>query len=78
MKTNIILLFLLGFIPVFTFSQNNLITNIDNRNTISLNGKWNIIIDPYEAIDYEAINTYNLKENNNDKSDCRCWEYFNY
>ena len=49
MKTNIILLFLLGFMPVFTFSQNKLITNVNNRNTISLNGKWNIIIDPYEG-----------------------------
>jgi beta-glucuronidase len=27
----------------------DLITNVDHRNTISLNGKWHIIIDPYEA-----------------------------
>ena len=26
-----------------------LITNVDNRHTTSLNGKWNIIIDPYET-----------------------------
>ena len=31
------------------FSQNTeLITNIDGRNTIDLNGAWHIIIDPYE------------------------------
>ncbi len=28
--------------------EQNLITNIDNRSTVSLNGKWQVIIDPYE------------------------------
>jgi beta-glucuronidase len=33
----------------FVFSQStSLITNIDSRNTYSLNGYWKIIIDPYE------------------------------
>ena len=32
-----------------TFSQTSpLLTNVDHRNTISLNGEWHIIIDPYE------------------------------
>ena len=25
------------------------ITNVDHRETTSLNGQWNIIVDPYEA-----------------------------
>jgi beta-glucuronidase len=29
-------------------AQADLITNIDNRNVISLNGQWRIIVDPYE------------------------------
>ena len=29
-------------------AQADLITNIDNRNLISLNGQWHIIVDPYE------------------------------
>ena len=33
----------------FAESQINLITNIDGRKTISLNGTWNYIIDPYET-----------------------------
>ena len=33
-------------IPSIIFSQ--IIINVDSRQTTSLNGKWNIIIDPYE------------------------------
>ena len=35
-------------------AQDILITNITNRNTIALNGKWQSIIDPYETgfLDY--------------------------
>ena len=32
------------------FAENNpLIQNIQGRNSITLNGKWNYIIDPYET-----------------------------
>ena len=30
-------------------AEQNLIINVDNRSKVSLNGKWQIIIDPYEA-----------------------------
>jgi beta-glucuronidase len=38
--------FVLFIININLIAQ--LITNVDSRNTTSLNGKWNIIIDPYE------------------------------
>lgn len=34
--------------PLFGFSQ-ELITNVPNRMTTSLNGEWNYIVDPYET-----------------------------
>lgn len=41
---------LLLFLMIMVGSANSaeLIINVDNRNTQSLNGRWNIIIDPYE------------------------------
>src|SRR5260370_22535922 len=36
-------------LAVQSFSQENLITNLPSRRTISLNGKWQYIIDPYET-----------------------------
>lgn len=36
------------FFPIFGFSQ-ELITNVPNRNTTSLNGEWNYIVDQYET-----------------------------
>ena len=39
---------LLLVLPIIGFSQ-NLITNTSNRNTTSLNGEWNYIVDPYET-----------------------------
>ena len=36
------------FLQTFVSAQNTLITNTDNRSTQSLNGKWKIIVDPYE------------------------------
>jgi beta-glucuronidase len=42
-------------------AQSDLITNIDNRNTISLNGQWHVIIDPYENGFYD----YRYQENPN-------------
>ena len=50
------------FITIITFiitlttaypQQTNIITNIFNRNKISLDGKWRIIIDPYEVGYYD-------------------------
>ncbi|MCF8262076.1 MAG: beta-glucuronidase [Melioribacteraceae bacterium] len=41
-----ILTYLLFFVSLNTFAQTMI--NIENRLTTSLNGKWNIIIDPYE------------------------------
>jgi beta-glucuronidase len=41
------ILFLITYQSEFA-KDDNLIINIQNRNTFSLNGKWNIIIDPYE------------------------------
>ncbi len=41
-------------LTVFTvFSQTGLITNIPSRNTFSLNGKWQYIVDPYETGFYD-------------------------
>jgi beta-glucuronidase len=41
----------LGFtcFTIQSFSQENLITNLPARRTISLNGKWQYIVDPYET-----------------------------
>ncbi|TDD94711.1 glycoside hydrolase family 2 protein [Flavobacterium cellulosilyticum] len=46
----------------FSFAQNDLITNIQGRKTISLNGTWHYIIDPYETGFYN----YRYKERNED------------
>ena len=40
-------LFILIFSAINSFSQQSLITNIPSRKTISLNGKWQYIVDPY-------------------------------
>src|ERR1700761_9471378 len=43
-------------------AQNNLITNIQSHKSVSLNGKWQYIVDPYETGFYDY--RYNeLKEN---------------
>jgi len=55
-------------ITLFAFklqAQNGLITNIQNRKTISLNGKWQYIIDPYETGFYD----YRYKELNQNNPD---------
>jgi len=41
------------FITTGQAQQSELITNIDGRHTINLNGRWQIIIDPYEAGYYD-------------------------
>lgn len=49
------------FIYVHIFAL-DLITNIDGRNTISLNGHWEYIVDPYETGYYDYRYQPNLKE----------------
>ena len=48
-----------------TWGQVNLITNIQNRKTISLNGKWQYLVDPYETGFYD-YRYHELAENNPD------------
>ncbi|MCX7874551.1 MAG: beta-glucuronidase [Melioribacteraceae bacterium] len=55
----LVIIFLL-FSSTF-FSQIRLIQNIEARKTISLNGKWNVIVDPYETGYY----TYRLTPDQN-------------
>ncbi len=43
-------------------AQDKLITNITNRNTIALNGKWQCIIDPYETGFSDRFEERNLKD----------------
>lgn len=51
-------LFVLLFTAIPLFAQDNLITNIDGRKTVSLNGTWNYIIDPYNTGFFD----YHLRE----------------
>ena len=53
--------FLIIFITVLPAkAQEDLLINIDNRNSISLNGTWNYIVDPYETGFYN----YRYRERN--------------
>ncbi len=46
-------------------AQTNAITNVANRNTTSLNGKWKYIMDPYETGYYDfRYNAYDQSEKN--------------
>ncbi|MBC7888229.1 MAG: beta galactosidase jelly roll domain-containing protein [Ferruginibacter sp.] len=58
MKKIIVLFSLL--LHVCGYAQTPLITNVPNRTTISLNGKWQYIVDPYETGFYN----YRWKERN--------------
>ncbi|RZK58455.1 MAG: beta-glucuronidase, partial [Pedobacter sp.] len=42
------LFFAVLIISSYSFAQQNLIQNIQSRSILSLNGKWNYIVDPYE------------------------------
>jgi beta-glucuronidase len=53
------------FITTYSFSQQDLIANISSRKTISLNGKWQYIIDPYETGFYD----YRYQEKNENDPD---------
>ena len=55
-----------------------LITNIDHRSTVSLNGKWHIIIDPQEAGYYDyryKVNKYGYFKNAKPKDKTSLVEY---
>lgn len=49
MKSLILLVGLLAVVPAVRAQQVGLIANTDGRKTISLNGQWQTIIDPYES-----------------------------
>ncbi len=61
-----ILFKILFFMPFFSLSQ-DLIINTSNRNTTSLNGNWNYIVDPYEMgyYNYRYEPYDQLDKNNN-------------
>jgi beta-glucuronidase len=48
MKKQIAPLILLSLLTIILSAQDNLIINVYNRTTISLDGEWHYIIDPYE------------------------------
>ncbi len=62
MRITIISSIISFFTVIPLLAQNNLITNIQGRETISLNGTWNYIIDPYETGFYN----YHYRERNED------------
>ncbi len=53
MKALILLMSLLVLIPCARAQQTGLIANTDGRKTISLDGQWQTIVDPYEAGYYD-------------------------
>src|SRR3954447_271280 len=53
MKTLILLVSLFAFTPVVLAQQTNLIANTEGRKTVSLDGQWKTIIDPYETGYYD-------------------------
>lgn len=73
MKSKFTIILLCQFL--ISFGQNiPLITDIPNRHITSLNGKWNIIIDPYETgfFDYrfeESSRGFFLNQKPKDKTD---------
>jgi beta-glucuronidase len=59
-----LLLLLFTFCNQIIIAQNDLITNIEGRKTMSLNGTWHYIIDPYET---GFFNYRSTERNENDK-----------
>src|ERR1044071_4178421 len=53
MKPLILCVLLLAFVSGVQAQQTELITNIEGRKTVSLDGEWKIIIDPYETGYYD-------------------------
>jgi beta-glucuronidase len=65
MKKSIYALVTLSAFLVNVKAQDNLITNIQSRKALSLNGKWHYIVDPYETGFYD----YRYKELNENNGD---------
>jgi len=61
MKPLILLVTLFVLAPCVRAQQSDLITNTENRKTISLDGQWQIIVDPYESGYYD----YRYQPSNN-------------
>ena len=53
MKSLLLSILFLATIPLAQAQQIDLINNTDNRKTISLDGQWRVIIDPYETGYYD-------------------------
>src|SRR5438105_14136298 len=53
MKSIVLLICLLAVVPCVAAQQVDLIANTDGRKTISLDGEWRTIIDPYETGYYD-------------------------
>ena len=53
MKSIFLLISLLTVIPCVRAQQTDLIANTEGRKTISLDGQWQTIIDPYETGYYD-------------------------
>ncbi|HKL20181.1 MAG TPA: hypothetical protein VJ904_00155, partial [Tichowtungia sp.] len=51
------------------FARINAIVNVDHRQTTSLNGQWNIIVDPYQS------GFYNYRYSEYTKNDRRHYKY---
>lgn len=62
-KTKVFLTLVLLCIVQFSFAQIDLITNIEGRKTMTLNGTWHYIIDPYET------GFYNYRSKERDEND---------
>ncbi len=48
MKLRLVIIVLFAFLSVLAEAQNTSLQNVSNRKHLSLNGRWNYIIDPYE------------------------------
>jgi beta-glucuronidase len=62
-KRKVFFTLLILSIVQFSFAQIDLITNIDGRKTMTLNGTWHYIIDPYET------GFYNYRSKERDEND---------
>ena len=82
MKTFIIVLALLGFVPCIRAQQISPIANTDGRKTISLDGQWQAIVDPYESGFYDyryqpSANGFFKNAKPNNKSDLIEYDFDN-
>jgi len=82
MKTFIIVLSLLVFVPCLRAQQIFPIANTDGRKTISLDGQWQAIVDPYESGFYDyryqpSANGFFKNAKPNNKSDLIEYDFDN-